>query len=362
MSIGDGANRIEMRADNNGGATLTTPISDKTPESLAHSLARLERMVEQVSAVANQVSDVGTLIGKAMIMLNDSIDSRRQPTPQRIALPTPPKPPAPAVQMVAAETVKKVAEPTASPRQESETSADVDADVSDAASTSTRPDWTRSAPERVGDTWREVVVTEEYATADECARAADVYLLWKTYEHFQQLRGMPHSDDSLPSLTFSATNPGIIAADGRVIFEEHGTNGVWKDERIRTLGQMGIGIDTIRHEAVPTDREYFETVDRSFGKMQKLYTMLEFTPSFDAELMRRWDEVRRRDRFAVVGAGAGSVLGLIGLVFGLLKVDTWTKGYYTKPLLFLGVPAAIIGILGLVSLMGLVFGLLAAGK
>jgi hypothetical protein len=57
--------------------------------------------------------------------------------------------------------------------------------------------------------------------------------------------------------------------------------------------------------------------------------------------MRRWDELRREGRFAAVGAGAGSVLGLIGLAFGLLKVDTWTKGYYTKRL-FLGVPAAII--------------------
>ena len=50
----------------------------------------------------------------------------------------------------------------------------------------------------------------------------------------------------------------------------------------------------------------------------------------------------------MVGAGAGSVLGLIGLVFGLLKVDTWTKGYYTKRL-FLGVPAAIIGLLALLG-------------
>jgi hypothetical protein len=65
--------------------------------------------------------------------------------------------------------------------------------------------------------------------------------------------------------------------------------------------------------------------------------------------MRRWEELRRGERFAVVGAGAGSVLGLIGVVFGLLRVDTWTKGYYTKRL-FLGVPAAIIGVLALLGL------------
>ena len=35
--------------------------------------------------------------------------------------------------------------------------------------------------------------------------------------------------------------------------------------------------------------------------------------------------------------------------YGLLKVDTWTKGYYTKRL-FLGVPAAIIGFVALAAL------------
>jgi hypothetical protein len=44
----------------------------------------------------------------------------------------------------------------------------------------------------------------------------------------------------------------------------------------------------------------------------------------------------------VLGVGATSVIGLLGFVFGLLKIDTWTKGYYTKRL-FIGVPAMIIG-------------------
>ena len=75
----------DCERDNGGGAKLVVPISDKTPESLARSLARLERMVEQVSAVADQLSDAGTLIGKGMIALNESIDSRRQPVVQPIA-------------------------------------------------------------------------------------------------------------------------------------------------------------------------------------------------------------------------------------------------------------------------------------
>ena len=91
-------------------------------------------------------------------------------------------------------------------------------------------------------------------------------------------------------------------------------------------------------------REFIETVDRSFGPMKKLYLQIEFTPAVDRELRRHWDAGERRERVAMVGVGAGSVLGFIGLLFALLKVDTWTKGYYTKRL-FIGVPAAIIGAL-----------------
>ncbi len=110
---------------------------------------------------------------------------------------------------------------------------------------------------------------------------------------------------------------------------------------------MGIGIDFIRREIAR--KEYVETVERSVGPMKQLYVQVEFSPSIDQELRQRWDELRRQNRFAIVGAGAGSVLGLLGLVFGLLKVDTWTKGYYTKRLFF-GVPAAIIGGFGLLVL------------
>ena len=52
----------------------------------------------------------------------------------------------------------------------------------------------------------------------------------------------------------------------------------------------------------------------------------------------------------MVGVGAVSILGLVGLVFALLKVDTATKGYYTKRL-FIGVPLAILGFFGLYAML-----------
>ncbi|MEX2091621.1 MAG: hypothetical protein WD971_03040, partial [Pirellulales bacterium] len=65
LTMGAGANQISIVTPEAGGAKLVVPISEKTPESLARSLARRERMVEQVSAVADKVSDAGTLVGKA---------------------------------------------------------------------------------------------------------------------------------------------------------------------------------------------------------------------------------------------------------------------------------------------------------
>jgi hypothetical protein len=50
-----------------------------------------------------------------------------------------------------------------------------------------------------------------------------------------------------------------------------------------------------------------------------------------------------------VGVGAASVLGLIGVAWGLLRVDTMTKGYYSK-WLFIGVPAAIISVVALLAI------------
>jgi hypothetical protein len=44
----------------------------------------------------------------------------------------------------------------------------------------------------------------------------------------------------------------------------------------------------------------------------------------------------------MVGMSSAGILGLLFTVWGLLKVDTATKGYYSK-WLFVGVPAAIIG-------------------
>jgi hypothetical protein len=244
----------------------------------------------------------------------------------------------------------------ANAKKETTSASDKPATVAEAKfdKSTTRPAWVDQSPRRAGDTRREVIATDQYESIDECYQAIDVYLLLKTYEHLQQLAGRPSAEGPLPSLTLQN---GAILADGKLM--AYGRGGNWNDPdpRLRQLRDMGITADYVRREIVAKDpknnepREYVETVERTFGPMQKLYMQVEFTPAIDRDLLRHWDAHERRDRFAMVGVGAGSILGFIGLVFGLLKMDTWTKGYYTKRL-FIGVPAAIIaGFLLLVMLV-----------
>jgi hypothetical protein len=221
------------------------------------------------------------------------------------------------------------------------------------------PSWVHDPTRRVGETHREVIVTDEYATEDECYQAMDIYLLLKTYERIQRLAGFPLSGRlELPTLYHGNY---FVQSDGTEVnragsFDPtrwqygHGNSAdlVWDDPRLKTLQAMGITADYVQREIAK--KEFLTTNDHSFGPMKKLYTQIEFTPAIDRELRSRWEAHERQERLAAVGAGAGGILGLLGMVYGMLKVDTWTKGYYTKRL-FLGVPAAIIGLVTLVALL-----------
>ena len=394
------AEKLQAPVEHN--STQTERAVRGTAERAVDSFTRVQQMSDQVATMADSLSEAGRLIGNALVALNQTLDSRNKTDAHDI----PPTQEAVTIQFDtqrleragltydrARETLRGLGlcrglatsydsdalritlhgefEPDYVPKLKNTVLgflgrlerpvhlADV-ADVThnskavtDAVPSVPAPSWVDAPPKSIGNVWRETVATEEYATADECARAADVLLLLKTYDHLSQLLGNPRSDQSLPSLSFDAKR-GVIVGDGEIIYEQHGDTGVWHDERIRKLADMGVGIDYIRREIVPSDDstkgEYYATVERSVGPMKKLYTLLEFTPSVDQELRRRWDELRRQERLVGVGLGAGSVLGLVGFAFGLLKVDAWTKGYYSKRL-FLGVPMAIMGTVAVILLL-----------
>lgn len=447
MTIGEQKNMAD--AANKGGATkIVVPMSAETQESLARSVARLERLVEQVSQVADQVTDTGTLLGKAMVALNDRIDSRSKvhaaaPTPSatpQTGLAEVPEP-APIRPAVRVKEVAVTAVTSAPSQLEVEQNAielgDSDkrtvvvkldrqllaqaglsfeklkeelsregmwngkvvrfdenkleisatgkfgedylsrlkstfltaeglqgnsVHLSDLAEVEAiglvaekprepqaRPAWVDEPARKVGYNQRAVLTAGEYATVQDCDRAMDVYLLLATYNRLKQLLGETSVDRrDQPELSFyyldsdHGADDFVVSGDGQELI----VNGQPVDERLQALQAAGITLDFIRREIA--QEEYLETVSRSVGPMKRLYTRVEFRPSVDKELVRRWNELKRSERIAVVGAGASSVIALLGLALGLLKVDTWTKGYYSKRL-FLGVPAAIIGVLALLA-------------
>ena len=110
-----------------------------------------------------------------------------------------------------------------------------------------------------------------------------------------------------------------------------------------TLSDLGLGGDYVRRELC-TD-EYIDVVDSSVGEMRKTYSLVEFNESQDALLIDRARSYTRQEGLFDVTLIGGGLLASVATLFGLLKVDTWTRGYYTKRL-FLGVPAAIIAIGG----------------
>jgi hypothetical protein len=218
------------------------------------------------------------------------------------------------------------------------------------------PEWVEQQPARVGEVRREVIATDEYSSVDECYEARDIYMLLRTYEHIQRLVGLPYRRTTLPSLSHGNY---FVQSDGTEVDRHgefdpgewqfaHSSESVWNDPRLQALQAMGVGIDYVQREIAK--EEYIVTNDRSFGPMKKLYTLMEFSPAVDRELRAHWENYERKERLASVGVGAGGILGLLGFVYGLLKIDTLTKGYYTKRL-FIGVPAAIIGGTVLLSLI-----------
>jgi hypothetical protein len=108
------------------------------------------------------------------------------------------------------------------------------------------------------------------------------------------------------------------------------------------LAALGIGENTITREFLVD--QFVEDSEASFGLTKTAWGLLEFNENADANLYNAWRAYARRSRIRMIVLLAGLAVSAVGGVFALLKIDTWTRGYYTKRL-FLGVPAAIIGII-----------------
>lgn len=178
-----------------------------------------------------------------------------------------------------------------------------------------RPEWVVSPPKQIGNVRKFVVVSDPFVSVDECRRDADQKMQNLTLNRAAELSGADMA----------------------------------RRAHAAVLEDLGLGADYARRELC-TD-EFVDVIDSSVGEMRQTYALLEFNETQDALLVDRSRAYSRQEGLQDVTLIGGGLLASVATLFGLLKVDTWTRGYYTKRL-FLGVPAAIITVLTLFAVAG----------
>lgn len=105
----------------------------------------------------------------------------------------------------------------------------------------------------------------------------------------------------------------------------------------------------IKKHLVKRGNVFEEKLRMSFGPMYQMHALLEFGPEFRKELDGRRSDLERYAREVAVAVrlrglvlGFGGVLCLLAVVFGYLRLDTATRGYYTGRLQFLAATAILI--------------------
>jgi hypothetical protein len=324
-----------------GHVAVASDAGHDSSSSLANTAAEIGRLLADVSAVAQHVSDGTRIVARTLL-------AAEEPAADHVAVPAPVAATAPAqpAKPVAAKAVGErnaVAEADASATAAATTSAPAGghahADTpelnerigGELPADKPRPAWVDEHQKKVGNEVREVVVAGPYATPEECYTKTDELLKTAVYDY--------------AATSFAhASNDELLAA-----VHDGDASGRASNLKLMAVEKMGIDLAYIRREIAKD--EYLETVGHSVGPMKNLYTLLAFSPDVERELKVRWFDAQREARLTIIGLLSGSVLGVMGLAFSLLKIDTATKGYYSKRL-FLGVPAAIIGLAALVAVFG----------
>lgn len=77
--------------------------------------------------------------------------------------------------------------------------------------------------------------------------------------------------------------------------------------------------------------EYFEQTvhEAPVGAMLNLHALLVIDRQAGAEIERQYKQAVVAERLEYAGGGAGLILGLLATLFGYLKLDTLTRGYYS---------------------------------
>lgn len=168
------------------------------------------------------------------------------------------------------------------------------------------PQWVIYPPKRVGQVYRETVASDPFVSVEECRRQLQLELL--------------------PQAVARRIEPLASAKAGQAV-------------HVPDPFALGIGPEYILREICRD--EFTGTVNFSVGEMKKVYVLLEFDKNIDNYLVDAWLRHERQLRIASVGKIAALSLTGLAAVYGLLRFDTWSKGYYSKQLL-VGASLAII--------------------
>lgn len=169
-----------------------------------------------------------------------------------------------------------------------------------------RPAWVESASLRVGPLHTTAVSSGPWLSAEEARRALDERLLQATREYLVELVDHPNADLVTSTYTLADVKNRLLTPDH--LYEE------------RVEGELS-------------------------GSTCQLHALLQFDESFRTEALQRWREIVTRIRLTQAGLAAGGLLLLVAMLFGLLRADTATRGYYTRTLQIL----AAVTILGIVA-------------
>ncbi|HVX14606.1 MAG TPA: hypothetical protein VHC22_25690 [Pirellulales bacterium] len=168
-----------------------------------------------------------------------------------------------------------------------------------------RPAWMDTAHGRVGDVYRTTVTAGPWLTRAECE---------------EQLAGVLREAVQRYADRFLGEGKGRFVDLDMSYIHDHIVRDEWEERRQQTIETM-----TYLHELLEFDQAANRAIDASYKQ-----TVV-------------------KGRLGYTAIGGGVLLGLLTVVFGYLKVDTLTRGYYTGRLRL----TAATAILALVAVAGL---------
>ncbi|WP_197530434.1 hypothetical protein [Bythopirellula polymerisocia] len=173
---------------------------------------------------------------------------------------------------------------------------------------SSLPQWVTTPPKAIGNVYRVSVASDPFFTEEECRRQLEA----------EQL---PHA--------VCRRIEQLVAGDAGYPVQ------------VASPLPLGIGPDYILREICSDD--FMETVDSSVGEMEQVHVLLEFNSSIDNQLRQAWLNYEQTRRLESFGKYAGFAFIGLAAAYGLLRIDTWTRGYYSQQLLW-GSAVAIIAV------------------